>query len=327
MVDHASTCLCDYSKIGDTIAFSIVSALAYGVHFKSLYEEVIDAIQDLEGWPEEHTLCLRHLLKITEEFLLTVKQYKDEVGSNFHEASTYMVQDKERLLEQYFAILDYAVRHQDEIEETVLLKLMLKHMLPILNDVVRVNYCFSKTTDALDIEVLDNEHKLHCEVNVLEKFGSNIDYIGISKLSCFLCHVILESKGIHYNEASKLGISNAYAGIHGLFFYYDPRHLLEDEDIANGIVEYMEEVITRHRADAFREALAKSNKSPIDFFLEELSEEDIRMILQHNDFQQLPVQHGDYCLEECDQITGFHPNPDCADISLSYYNSVLLGMS
>jgi hypothetical protein len=114
-----------------------------------------------------------------------------------------------------------------------------KNILQPLFDVVKVQKLFSP--HRLQHTVLDNLEKHHAELAILKYCQENkIDLknlgIGISKLTCFMCHKILEHYGIHH------------IGTHGLL-YAESNKILDsffrDEELCKKFSTLLNEYITK----------------------------------------------------------------------------------
>lgn len=96
----------------------------------------------------------------------------------------------------------------------------MQELLSILGDVL-VSY--SKLYNVKDIKILNNDNKLHCEVNISESITpveNSTLKIGISKTCCFLCEIITGARDI------------VHSGAHGLLYYYDARSIFNNDNIA-----------------------------------------------------------------------------------------------
>lgn len=173
----------------------------------------------------------------------------------------------------------------------------------------------------IKFQVLDNDDEFHCEVNMLYKNkketteGSH--YFGISKLSCFLCEIILST-----NTNIK------YAGTHGLFFSYNIDKILEDNpNVASRLIENMRKVLLEHQKEFFEESLKGCNDDVINCFLlipdDKLVEIFNHIIWNEKSSEVLQSSHRYLVSGKEEEIAGFHP--ENLDKPLSDYTTYLSG--
>lgn len=207
----------------------------------------------------------------------------------------------EDLVDRYFRVID----HQDSGADAR--KEVLENMLAVLADATKLHYHLELLGDvnSMQVEILKNDNKLHCEVNSLSQFTNEFahstNYIGISKLCCFLCEVVLS----HYKVP--------HSGTHGLLFSYPVSTILEkDPSLATAIVT------------AFRKAFGGEENLEVFLKAKNLTEikevvddifRDGQSISQNQAHSMGKEEHMESCIND------FHPHDLCR--SLADYTNLL----
>lgn len=160
--------LLELEKMASISGNQIVKVVEVGDHIRELVDHIKEAYKN--SLPSDKQTALAKIRGETQ-----ISSVSPTIGDLDSE-----------LLRKYFYILDYVANNYDEIG-TKDTRAILGHMLPMLNDAAKVHYFIAKRKfDSVKLKVVENEQSLHCEINLYKKFGDKgIEYIGISKLSCF----------------------------------------------------------------------------------------------------------------------------------------------
>lgn len=275
----------------DLISNTLKHSTSYNVHLSIITQEIPKL---LYGGDEEDILVKR-----IQKFRDCLKPYKLHFNQpNFIKEIGYLDfilknEPSDDLLNSYFYLLDYAV----EYPNSQIRGKLLENLLPMLSDSLKANLFCSSVKNSLELNVINNENYLHCETNMaLTVDIKENDYLGISRLCCFYCEIILSTKKINHS------------GHHGLLFPYNVDYVLEqDTMLQEALIRYIKDLVSNDRKDIFDHYFDIKDKDNIIENFIKLNFKEV--INKPNNFllNKKEDQNANYLLSKNKNITGFHP--------------------
>lgn len=247
-VQHPCAAVIKYAKSGKTrFEVSFNHSPGEGEYVSLKAKEIDDYLKTFLAYVnQDHKACLSHVLQYS---LLPILRkpppawkMKQDLGlSSFKDMLEQARQqniDPNKVFDKYYAVLKYFSEklQQNNVENARIRAAMqnnFEDLLMVWQDIKKLS-CVIPSNDLVEIEVLQNPHQLHCEVNIrerkiaLEKQGIKVvNYIGISKLSCYLCEVVVGD--------------TPHRGTHGQFFWYKIYEVIKNNPLcAERLVKTLE---------------------------------------------------------------------------------------